>query len=368
MKLPEIRLPVAVRLTIWFSVSLLLVLGLFAWFALRYTDLADPGWTFAGGLVGAVVVSKVVGYVLARRVLSPIAHLTRAARQIEATDLSRRLPEPEGPDDEITDLARTFNEMLDRLEDSIARERQFAEDVAHELLTPLAKLRPEIEMVARNGSSEEELRDTLDQVVEDIDDLTQVVRGLMDLARADLEESEPCEPVDMAAIARECVRDYRDRAEERMIELRGEWEDEVEVRAEAVRLREVFANLLENAIKYTPEGGEVEVAVRRVNGWGRVRVQDTGIGFEPEMREQIFERFERGNHEDVRAHEGSGLGLAIVQSLVEGWGGRVWAASSGRGSGATFTVDLPRNGGRYDPTGDSPEGAAVASDSVGARS
>ena len=172
----------------------------------------------------------------------------------------------------------------------------------------------------------------------------------------------------MGAIARKCVRDYRRRAQERKVELIVDWEDDVEVRAESVRLREVFDNLLENAIKYTPEGGKVEVAVHRVNGWGRARVEDTGIGFEPEMREQIFERFERGDYEEVRDHEGSGLGLSIVQSLVEGWGGRVWADSSGRGSGATFTVDLPRNGGRYDPTVGSPEGAAVESDSVGARS
>lgn len=348
MRPSDLRLPISLRLTVWFSVSLLVVLAGFALFVRQYADLAEPGWTFAGAVIVAVVASKVIGYLLARRVLSPIAEMTDAADQIGSTDLSRRIPEPEGPEDELREMARTFNRMIDRLEASVERERQFAEDVAHELLTPLARLRPEIEMVVGRESSPEELRETLAQVVDDIDDLTKVVRGLMELSRADMEEAQPCEPVDMSEVARKCVQEYRTRAEDRAIDLSGHWESSVRVRADEVRLQEVFGNLLDNAIKYTSEGGRVRLEIQSVNGWGRARIEDDGMGFDPELRDVIFDRFNRGDR--VQDRDGSGLGLSIVRTLVEGWSGRIWAESGGPGRGATFVVELPRDGGEYDPT------------------
>lgn len=350
MRLSKFRLPISLQLTIWFSLSLLLVLAVFGVFVYWYADLADPGWPFAGALITAVIASKGIGYALARRVLSPISEMSGAADQIGSSDISRRLPVPGGPDDELSELARTFNGLIDRLEDSLQRERQFSEDVAHELLTPLARLRPEIEMAVRDDASSDEMRRTLRQVLGDIDDLTEVVRGLMDLSRAELHEIEACEAVDMSEVAQKCLQEYRSRARERSIDLSGDWETSVHVRADEVRLQEVFGNLLDNAIKYTPEGGHVRLNVRRVNGWGRARIEDDGIGFNPELRDAIFDRFNRSDRNEVESQEGSGLGLSIVQTLVEGWSGRVWAESPGPGRGATFVVDLPQDGGRYDPS------------------
>lgn len=281
------------------------------------------------------------GWWLARRTLRPVAAMTEAARTMGARDLSDRLPADFGPPDELTELAETFNGLLDRLERSVERERRFTANAAHELLTPLATLRSEAEVALRREREAPAYRDALGLLLLDVERMTATVQGLLQLARADALAKRPEDRLDFSALVVDRVARARPRAAERMLKLEATVTPGVAIAAQAPPIAEVVDNLLSNALKYTPRGGRIVLRLDHGGGEAVLAVQDTGAGFDPMEADRLFDRFYRADDPAVQAERGSGLGLAIVRAIAEGYGGSVRAHSDGPGRGGTFEVRLP---------------------------
>lgn len=304
------------------------------------------------GVLASVLFAFLGGWWLARRTLRPVAAMTEAARRMSAAEgphaLAARLPADFGPSDELTELAETFNGLLARLEASVARERRFTANAAHELLTPLATLRSEAEVALRRERDAPAYREALENLLLDVERMTATVRGLLQLARAERLEKRAEERVDLSALVAERAARLRPEAEARGLSLDVDVEPGIAVAAEAAPLVEIVDNLLQNALKYTPAGGRVEVELRhgsRSPGGetthALLRVRDTGVGFLPEQADLLFDRFYRSDDAAVQAESGSGLGLAVARAITEAYGGSIRAASAGLGCGATFEVHLP---------------------------
>ena len=293
--------------------------------------------TLGVGVVLGLVLALGGGYVLARRALRPVAALTESAARIGPADLGARLPAAFGVRDELSDLAETFNGYLDRLDAARERERRFTADAAHELQTPLASLRAEAEVALRRDRTPEAYRRALGAVLDDAGRLAAVVRGLLDLARAEREGAG--EDVDLSAAAEAVVARARPAAAGKGVALTAHVAPGVRVRLPAGGADVVVGNLLDNAVKYTPPGGAVAVAVGVEAGGAVVRVEDTGVGFGPDEAGRLAGRFFRGT--SAGGAPGSGLGLSVVEALARGAGGALTARSAGPGRGATFEVRLP---------------------------
>jgi signal transduction histidine kinase len=267
--------------------------------------------------------------------------MTEAAGQMGARDLSARLPAEFGTRDELTELAETFNGLLDRLERSVERERRFTANAAHELLTPLATLRSEAEVALRREREAPAYRDTLDRLLLDVERLTATVQGLLQLARADTLAKRPDDRLDVSALVEDRVARIRSHAEEKGIDLQADIAPDVVLTAQPSPVAEVVDNFLSNAVKYTPPGGRIDLRLAHNDGTATFTVRDTGAGFGPNEADRLFDRFYRSDDAAVQSEPGSGLGLAIVRAIVEGYGGEVTAQSPGPGRGATFEVRLP---------------------------
>jgi two-component system, OmpR family, heavy metal sensor histidine kinase CusS len=282
---------------------------------------------FCGGL----------GYLLARAALAPIERLRRAAQEVTAERLDRRLSVA-NPDDELGRLTKTINEMIGRLERSFAEIRRFTADASHELRTPLAAIRAEAEVALANPSVTPEQERLLGSVLEECIRLARLTDQLLALSREDAGVTRSVhEPVDLSALVGAVAENMRPLAEARELTLHVQGAGNVEVRGDGARLRQVFYNLLDNAIKYTPPGGRVEVIVE---AGPVVAVRDTGIGIPPEHLPHVFERFYRVDKARSRGEGGTGLGLSIARSIVVAHGGRI-DISSVEGQGTKCTVRLP---------------------------
>jgi heavy metal sensor kinase len=300
--------------------SLLLILGI-----------AYPVTLAVAGLGGAF---------LAGRALSPVDKLTRLARRISAEDLSQRL-NLHLPDDELGRLARTFDEMIARLEDAFQRQRQFTADSSHELRTPLTAIKGQVEVALTRPREPAAYRDVLQAVNEDVDRLIRLVGSLLTLARADAGQIPIArEDVNLPDLVAGALAQVRGAAEQQDVHLEAAPGPPVAVRGDEDMLLQLMLNLLDNAIKNTPSGGRVTA------GWGiddaRVQlwVRDTGVGIAPEHLPLIFDRFYRVDKARSRAEGGAGLGLAISRWIVEAHGGSI-SVDSAPGKGSTFTVHLP---------------------------
>lgn len=280
------------------------------------------------------------GWFLARRALKPVDLITRSAQKISAENLSQRL-EVVNPNDEIGRLAETFNTTLARLEDSFNRARQFSADVSHELRTPLTILRGETEMGLKCTRDPEEFRSLLQSNMEEINRMTGIIEYLLELSRADAGAlSLDLRELDLKELLAEQVQTVGTLAREKRVNLFFEGTRSVIVKADRMRLRQIFLNLLDNAVKYTPEGGNARLVLEREGSWAKVSVWDTGKGIPAESLSRIFDRFYRVDEARNRAHGGSGLGLSLVKSFVEAHGGKIDVAST-PGQGSLFTVYLP---------------------------
>ncbi|GAB6064736.1 sensor histidine kinase [Deferrisoma palaeochoriense] len=281
------------------------------------------------------------GWMVAARALRPLEGLIAAVREVDADQLGARVPEAEGTE-EVRELARSINGLLRRLGDAFRRVREFTADASHELRTPLTVLRGEAEVALRQPRSPEEYQRVLASSLEEIHRMGRIVEDLLLLAKGDLGEA----PVERTPVALdEVLEDLAGRAAP-LAEAKGlafHWAGgpRVWVEADPLRLRQLVWNLLDNAIKYTPEGGQIFLShARSAPGWVRIAVKDTGIGIPPEHQEKIFERFYRVDKHRSRAQGGSGLGLAICRWIAEVHGGRIEVRSQ-PGSGSTFLVHLP---------------------------
>lgn len=286
------------------------------------------------------------GLFLARRALAPVDRINRAARAIEATDLHQRLPEPV-IEDEVGRLARTLNALIARLDAAFTRQRQFTADAAHELRTPLTIMRGELDVTLRRVRTEEEYRETLAGVREQVMYMETLTADLLLLARSDAPLPTAMTRVDLAEITQEVCASLTVLADARGQTLTFEGAQSVIVAGIAADLARLIRNLVENALRYTPIGGRATVTVQTVDMTAQLEVADTGPGIAPAAIPQLFERFYRADAARSRAAGGTGLGLAIAQAIVRRHGGEIQVEST-VGEGSVFTVTLPRMDDAYD--------------------
>jgi two-component system OmpR family sensor kinase len=294
--------------------------------------------SFAVGGPVAVLLASILGYLLASAGLRPVEAMRRRAREVSLAHDGERLPLP-AAHDEVRRLGETLNEMLDRLRRSFERERRFVADASHELRTPVAVIRAELDAALRAGGHEEQVRAALVAALEECDHLAQLADDLLVVARA-AEGELPMsrEEIEVRPLL-EGVRDrFSDRARQHGRELRVEGGDGLRIEADDLRLRQALGNLVDNALRHG--SGDVVLRARRseVNGGVEVEVTDGGPGFSPDLAGRAFERFARGDA--ARTRGGTGLGLAIVRSIAEAHGGRAEIVTDGH-RGAAVRLWLP---------------------------
>jgi len=287
-----------------------------------------------------VVIALTGGWVATQSALRPIRQLTTAVRRVITTGhIDERVPT--GPhDDDIDELTRLFNEMLEKIESLVTGMRGALDNVSHDLRTPLTRLRGVAEMALAGQPNPERYREALADAVEESDRVLVMLNTLMDISEAE-SGAMPlhCEPVRLSDIAERSVELYREVAEAKDVTLDVTASGEVVVSADRVRLEQVAANLVDNAVKYTPTGGHVSVEVLPEGSRGLLRVRDSGAGIPADELPHIWDRLFRG---DVsRAERGLGLGLSLVKAIVEAHRGTVTVESE-LGRGSMFTVALPR--------------------------
>jgi len=293
----------------------------------------------AGILVFTVLAVVAFSLVLAARTTNPINQLALAMREIGSDRLNRRL-RWKNRNDEIGKLAATFDDLLARLEESFARERQFISDASHELKTPLTSINANAQMLARWGDRDEHIRkESLETIAKESASLAGMVAGMLTLARADSGEAIPKEPVDVAAIGAQAVAAAQPRAAEKGLMLRFNSSGRPIVLGDTSLIRQLLRNLIDNAIKFTEEG-TVGVRVRAEGDRAIVEVEDTGPGIDPTELPFVFDRFYRTDKSRSRAIPGTGLGLAIVRSIARVHEGTVEARSPA-GGGALFRASFP---------------------------
>jgi signal transduction histidine kinase len=295
---------------------------------------AAVAWILAAAL--AVGLAALAGFLVARRIARPVVALTQASDRMAAGDLGARAPVAGG--DEIGRLGESFNGMAARVETTVTSLRRFVADAAHEIGTPLTALQADLELAERKTTSDDERR-LVDRALVQTGRLASLSDGLLQLSR--LEADEPGgerQSGDLAAVARELAEGVASRAEQTGVALVLDvTPDPLPVRVGQARLQTILGNLLDNAMKFTPEGGTVTLGVREEGGEAVATVADTGVGIPAREQRAVFERFHRARN--VSAYPGNGLGLAIVKAAVERGGGTVTFSSSE--SGTTFRVALP---------------------------
>src|SRR5439155_4713354 len=279
------------------------------------------------------------GAVIARTALRPVDAMSRTARRISGEDLDARLP-LRGTGDELDHLAETLNAMLARLAEAFAQMRRFTADAAHELRTPLTALKGTIEVALRGERSGEEYRRVLTSSLEDVERLVRLAEDLLLLSRLSVPAQVPRERVELEPLLVEVADIAARLADARGVVFVVKERAPAAVLGDALALRRAVLNLIENAVKYTPRGGRVELTLRLVDRWAEVAVADTGVGMTPADGERIFEPFVRLDAARARDSGGAGLGLPIARSIVTAHGGTV-AAESAPGAGSTFTIRLP---------------------------
>lgn len=289
-------------------------------------------------LLGLSIIAFAFGYAMAGRVLSPLGRITRTARQVALPDLSRRI-ELDGPDDELKELADTFDEMLDRLERAFTAQQRFVANASHELRTPLAINRTLLEVHLSDPGAPVELQQLGKTLLATNERSEQLVEGLLLLARSDNQIIER-KPVDLAEVASRGVDQVHAEAEAKGVEIRGEREPAV-VQGNGVLLERIALNLLQNAVRYNvTEGGWVEVTTATEHDQAVLVVSNTGPVVPAYEIDNLFEPFRRLRQERTGSDKGVGLGLSIARSVARAHGGRI-IAEPREGGGLVMRVTLP---------------------------
>ncbi|WP_428965178.1 sensor histidine kinase [Micromonospora fluostatini] len=291
-------------------------------------------------LGGLFVASLGIGWVLSGRALRPVGAIARTAREIQATDLSRRI-HLTGPRDELRDLADTIDSMLDRLDRAFQGQRQLIDDASHELRSPLAIIRANLDASLTSPEATEAERAAAVATVDRATTrMSRLVEDLLATARRDSEALTDTD-VDLGAVAREAGEDFTPLAAERGLRLRYALGDGLTLIGDPDALRRAAGNLLSNAVRLSPLGGAITVATGRVGSWLWLAVADEGPGIAEADRSRVFDRFWRGETgRGSSADRRTGLGLAIVRQIVESHGGQA-VVHSRPGAGSTFVLWLP---------------------------
>ncbi|MEV8567677.1 ATP-binding protein [Streptomyces sp. NPDC051322] len=289
-------------------------------------------------LVGLTIIAFAFGYGMAGRVLSPLGRMTRTARRVAGTDLTRRI-ELDGPDDELKELADTFDEMLDRLERAFTAQQRFVANASHELRTPLAINRTLLEVHLSDPGAPVELQELGKTLLATNERSEQLVEGLLLLARSDNQIVER-KPVDLAEVATRAIDQTLAEAEAKDVQIRGEQAPAV-VQGNGVLLERIALNLVQNAVRYNVrEEGWVEVTTELQPGYALLTVSNTGPVVPAYEIDNLFEPFRRLRTERTGSDKGVGLGLSIARSVARAHGGRI-IAEPREGGGLVMRVTLP---------------------------
>lgn len=293
------------------------------------------------GLPAAVAVAGVGGYGLARRALAPVDRMVERARSINAEQLNARLP-VDNPGDELGRLATVFNDTFARLESSFEQMRHFTADASHELRTPLTAIRSVGEVGLRGRRDEAAYREIIGSMLEEVDRLALLVDRLLMLSRADTGQAKlSMDIVDVRALAEEVAEQLGVLAEEKQQSIAVRFETAPRWVGDRVVLRQALLNLVDNAIKYTPAGGSIEIHVAQTPDGTTIDVCDTGPGIPAELQSRIFDRFYRVDPARSRENGGTGLGLAIAKWAVEVNGGHI-SLEAANAEGSRFRITLPQ--------------------------
>lgn len=288
-------------------------------------------------LLGLAVIAFAFGYAMAGRVLAPLGRITRTARRVAGTDLSRRI-ELDGPDDELKELSDTFDEMLDRLERAFTAQQRFVGNASHELRTPLAINRTLLEVQLSDPAAPPELQQLGKTLLATNERSEQLVEGLLLLARSDNQIVER-KPVDLAEVASRALDQVRGEADAKGVEIRGERGPAV-VQGNGVLLERIALNLVQNAVRYNAPDGWIEVTTEAQHGQAVLVVSNTGPVVPAYEIDNLFEPFRRLRTERTGSDKGVGLGLSIARSVARAHGGRI-IAEPREGGGLVMRVTLP---------------------------
>lgn len=297
-------------------------------------DSVTRGWVIASSV--AVALAALAGWIASRRLTTPLLALADVTALMAKGDLSARADV--NREDELGLLANSFNDMAGQVQETIAALRRFVADAAHELHTPLTALRTNLELVADEQDRAQQ-RDFVGRAQAQVERLENLTRSLLNLSQLESGAAQKsAAPVELTALLREVSEPYASRAEQAGLVFVLDLPDEpLTVLGNRGQLRQALGNLLDNALKFSPQGGEVEAGLHQEGDWVSLWVQDSGIGIPAEDLPRLFNRFHRGRN--AAAYPGSGLGLAIVKAIVTGHGGQVMAQN--REQGARFVLKLP---------------------------
>jgi heavy metal sensor kinase len=294
---------------------------------------------FLLAMSGLLLVALAMGWFMGRRALAGVESVTRIARQISQDDLTLRVP-IDRRYDEIDRLAVTFNQMLDRIEELVNNVRQMSDNIAHDLRSPITRIRGLAEVTLTAGRTLEDYGQMAGSTIEECDRLLDMINTMLTISRteAGLEAVQNL-PVDLSGLIREACELFHPLAEDRKQLFDRQIQDGVVIAGDRGMLQRLAANLIDNAIKYTPIGGKVTVCLRQSDlKQIELLVSDTGIGIRPEDQPKVFDRFFRGDQS--RSHGGAGLGLSLAQAIARAHGGQIEVAGD-LNRGSRFTVRLP---------------------------
>jgi heavy metal sensor kinase len=286
-----------------------------------------------------IILAGILGYFFVKRMLKPVENITKIAQEIQDKDLNRRIEIRN--DDELGNLSATLNRAFEHLQKSMERQRQFTNDASHELQTPLAIVQGEASLALTQERTKEEYQKALESISDEISRVYSTVSKLLTLARAD-SGAEPLnlEKTNLKELLGDIAADIKVLSEKKGINFQADLPEAIFVNGDGMKLRELFLNILGNAIKYTPASGNITLSLVKYDETAKIAVKDTGIGISEEHLPHIFERFYRANKTHSDNDEGSGLGLAICQHIAEVHGGKIEVESQ-VGKGSIFTVILP---------------------------
>ena len=363
MQIPAFFKTIRFRLTLWYS-GMLVVLLLALLFAInlamagreppgpgnfpgsdprleeRERSLSDLR-TYSYIAVGAILVlGAAAGYIISGIMLEPVDRVSSLAARISHTNLKERINR-QGPQDEMKRLADTFDDMLERLDSAFESQKQFVQDASHELKTPIATAQTNIEVLEMDqDATVEDYRLTTGVVKRSLERLDFLSQGLLLLSQGSQPQIRWAQ-LDLASIVDEVVAESQPAAAVARVSLEAAGvQQDLQVRGDAIAIKQVITNLVDNAIKYNRPDGMIEISARTEGSSTVLEVRDTGVGISASDRQHVFDRFYRVDKSRSRAQGGSGLGLAIVKKIVEEHGGAV-SVESTLGAGSTFRVTLP---------------------------
>ena len=292
---------------------------------------------FVATMASLFVVAAIIGWFMARRALAGVEAVTRTARQISEGSLKQRVPVKKYQD-EIDQLAITFNQMLDRIQALVTGIREMSDNIAHDLKSPITRIRGISEVTLTTGASDKEYETMAASTIEECDRLLDMINTMLVISKTEAGVNKlDTQEMDIGAVVGDACELFRSPAEDKDLRLVCDVPGNFSISGDTRLIQRMIANLLDNAIKYTPAGGSIEMTVSTVNDAAAITVKDTGVGISEKDMPRIFERFYRCD--PSRSEAGIGLGLSFARAIARAHGGDITVTSISD-QGSTFTVTL----------------------------